>query len=208
MDITNVVKRFNVMEPARPGMVASVGDALTRVRLPQSAPESETRYEPGTGMAESGSMMSRQPYVYDYNWSMGRNERTVVGLIQQDIRVADRLHEPVTAAEPRYDWYNKIGRLFESKRTGNMFLPLPGVYQLGPGEVARGGQVVRQTDMDGKEGVIRDQEMSSQMFGRSIMNYRVPKAIDDVVENRGDVMNKNVRFAAPHGAIGTSLRYK
>jgi hypothetical protein len=50
--------------------------------------------------------------------------------------------------------------VYQAKRTGNKFLPLPGTYSLAKGEMARGGQVVRTTDVEGLYSVVENQQES------------------------------------------------
>lgn len=149
------------MEYAQPGMVASVGDALIFPQLKTSLPDMPIREDPVfANRTGNGSIMTPQPYVLDSNWNMGRSENTAYGLRQQDIRAPDRLHEPTLASVPQYMWRNKVATVYEAKRRGDKFLPLPGPYQLAPGEMARGGQVVRTTDIEGLYKVVENQQES------------------------------------------------
>ena len=84
--------------------------------------------------------------VYDSNWQSGRNFKTRRGWRVEDIRAPDNLVEPFVSSLGDYTWRDKIATVYEARRTGNQFLPLPGPYQLSPGEIARGGSTVRVTD--------------------------------------------------------------
>lgn len=161
-------KRLNVMETARPGIVGSVGDALITPQLATSDIDMPPRFEKGFyNRPDNGSIISMQPYVYDSSWNMGRGERTAYGLVQQDLRAPDRLHEPILASVPQYMWRNQVATVYEAKRTGDKFLPLPGPYQVSKGEMVRGGQVVRTTDIEGLyQAVMRQEPSPSIALGR------------------------------------------
>lgn len=170
------------MDSARPGMVASVGDTLTIPQLQTSMPDLPVRNDVVFARKENGSLMTCQPYVYDSSWNMNRHEQTQYGIIQQDLRVPDRLHEPELGTLPQYDWYNRVATVYEAKRTGENFLPLPGPYQLSPGEVPRGGQVVR----DVTELAFSAQEIyQPKIFGQtnSVKPPGTP-GLDGLVQNR------------------------
>ncbi len=154
-------KRLNVMETARPGLEASVGDTLVTPQLTTSTPDMPVRYDKQFyDRPSNGSLMTAQPYVLDSNWNMGRSENTAYGLIQQDLRAPDKLHEPTLQGVPQYEWRNKVATVYEAKRSGFKFLPLPGPYQVSPGEMVRGGQVVRTTDIEGLYKVVENQQES------------------------------------------------
>ena len=156
-------KRLNQMEYARPGMVGSVGDALVTGQLAVSTPGMAVRFDPQFyNRPDNGSLLTPQPYVLDSAWNMGRSENTAYGMIQQDLRAPDKLHEPIVGSIPQYQWRNKIATVYQAKRTGDRFLPLPGPYQVSQGEMVRGGQVVRTTDIEGLyKAVERQQESPS-----------------------------------------------
>lgn len=154
-------RRYNVMETARPGMVASVGDTLLTPQLKVSTPDMPVRYDKAFyDRPSNGSSMTPQPYVYDSNWNMGRSENVAYGLRQQDLRATDRLHEPFLQSTNQYMWRNKIATVYEAKRSGFKFLPLPGPYVPAAGEMVRGGQVVRVTDVEGLYKVVESQQES------------------------------------------------
>lgn len=153
-------RRLNQTESLRPGNVASVGDVLTCGQLATSYPDAPIRFDENYYRKDLGSSITYEPYVYDSSWNMGRSENTVYGLKQQDLRAPDRLHEPTLGVVPQYEWRNKIATVYEAKRTGNKFLPLPGPYVPAPGEMVRGGQVVRTTDIEGLYSVVENQQPS------------------------------------------------
>jgi hypothetical protein len=205
-------QRLNRMETSRPGMVASVGDTLVTPQLAVSTPGMPIRFEkqfydrPG-----NGSLMTPQPYVLDSNWNMERSEKTAYGLIQQDLRAPDKLHEPTVVGVPQYGWYNKVATVYEAKRRGFNFLPLPGPYQLAPGETSRGTQIVRVTDTEGLP-TFTEQEMAPQIFGKNGTIMSAPTtALETVVTNRPlpNLVNSTSNFSmkAPGSGFGTSARY-
>ena len=154
-------KRLNQMETARPGLEGSVGDTLVTPQLAVSTPGMSVRYDKQFyDRPSNGSLISPQPYVMDSNWNMDRSENTVYGLRQQDLRAPDRLHEPTLAGVPQYMWRNQVATVYEAKRSGFKFLPLPGPYQVSAGEMVRGGQVVRTTDIEGLYKVVESQQES------------------------------------------------
>jgi hypothetical protein len=155
-------KRLNVMEQVRPGMVASVGDTLVVSQFARSMPDLPPRFDPNfySTQESNGSKMTSQPYVSDSAWAFGRSEQVAYGMMQQDLRAPDRLHEPTLQSTPQNMWNNQVATVYQSKRTGNKFLPLPGGYQVARGEMVRGGQVVRTTDIEGLYSVVQSQQPS------------------------------------------------
>lgn len=141
--------KYNRFESLRPAMTGSVGVPLVADQLATSMPDMPIRYAPESTREGLGSSLSAQPTVYDSHWNMGRGEINAYGMMQQDLRVPDLLHEPTLGGLPQYTYRNQIATLYNAKRTGFNFLPLPGPYQVSPGEMVRGGQVVRTTEMEG-----------------------------------------------------------
>lgn len=152
-------KRLNVMEQARPGMVASVGDTMVVGQLARSMPDLPARFDPTFYFQQesNGSKTTSQPYVFDR--AFGRDQYAY-GMIHQDLRAPDKLHEPTLGSTPQYMWNNQVATVYQAKRTGNKFLPLPGGYQVARGEMVRGGQVVRTTDIEGLYSVVQSQQPS------------------------------------------------
>lgn len=194
-------KRLNLVDTIIPGKVGSVGDANVTPRLAQSAPDLPMRFNPlFYNNPTMGSYSTSQPYTYDSNWNMGRSEQTAYGLVQQDFRAPDKLHEPTLGAIPQYQWRNKLASVYKAKRTGDMFLPLPGQYTLAPGEMARGGQVVRTTDIEGMYTVIPNQQESpsvglAKANNALFVNVPVKKGMAPVFIRKSDLpmesMNAN-----------------
>lgn len=78
--------------------------------------------------------------VVDSNWGGRRHFKVRHGWIMQDLRAPDKIHDPTVGETPAYDWNNRIATTYQSFRTGNRFLPLPGPYQPAPGEQTRGAR--------------------------------------------------------------------
>ncbi len=138
-----------------PGVVGSVGDVIGGVRLKQSTPDMAMRYDKTFESPITGSNV-QDGYSYSYSSGGGpartfektmsnRGFRTVHGWKFQDLRAPDTSMQPVTGSTGRYPWYNKIATVYEAKRTGDLFLPLPNGYT--PSGVPRGSQVPRVTDI-------------------------------------------------------------
>lgn len=145
-----------------PGWVGSVGDVLVTPRMKQSSPDLPTRYEAwasgGNAPFLGSNVQDGQHIGYDNgggparlldsNWSGQRSFKTRRGYYMQDLRPADKLVEPYVSSLGDYSWRNKVATTYDALRTGENFLPLPGQYRLAPGEVPRGGNVPRVTDVN------------------------------------------------------------
>jgi hypothetical protein len=153
--------KLNRNEPIRPAMTGSVGVPLVANQLAHCYPGQDIRYDPAFERKGLGSDLTRQPIVYDSNWNMGRGEVNAYGMMQQDLRVPDLLHAPTLGGLPQYTYRNQIATLYNAKRTGFNFLPLPGPYEVSPGEMVRGGQVVRTTDIEGIYSVVENNPQAS-----------------------------------------------
>lgn len=150
---------FKNTEIISPGLVGSVGDTLVSVRLRQSEPNMRMRFDKefsGKNEPRGGSNV-QDGYSYSYTSGGGpaktldhgwrrQSFRTNHGWISQDLRVPDKMVQPIMGSTERYMWNNKVATLYEAKRTGDMFLPVPGGYQ--PSGIPRGGQVPRIVDGD------------------------------------------------------------
>lgn len=143
-----------MFETISPGNVGSVGDVLSGIRIKQSDPDMVPKYidggsiwgsnvgdgdkkawsHLGVGGARVDQKSKKVRWNNNFQW--------------QDLRAPDVLHEPYLAAIPQYSWDNKVAQVYNAKRTGNLFLPIPGPYVLSEGEVPRGGSEVRLTDYD------------------------------------------------------------
>ena len=135
-----------------PGPVGSVGDVIGSVRFKHSSPDAPLRFDPyfiASRLKVIGSQISdgdHANYVsggygartLDTRWTPNRSFKTNIGWYMQDLRPADKLVEPYVGTTLDYSWRNKIATTYDVKRTGSKFLPLPGGYQLAPGEEPRG----------------------------------------------------------------------
>lgn len=141
----------------RPGPVGSVGDVLGTIRLKHSSPDLPIRktvlpISDGSNI-EDGEFKSfntggGQARVIDSNWQSGRQFKTAHGWIIDDLRAEDRLHEPFMGSGPQYSWRNTIATTYAARRTGDLFLPLPGGYNPSPGEIERGQVVPEITNIE------------------------------------------------------------
>lgn len=148
----------------RPGAVGSIGDVNCQPRLKHSAPELPLRFEPefahGNEVKLGSNVSDGQHLGYDSkggparlidsNWGGRRHFKTRHGYIMQDLRQPDTRYEPYVGATPQYSWRNKLATTYDARRTGEMFLPLPGGYAPNPGETPRGGLMPRITDVIGE----------------------------------------------------------
>lgn len=134
----------------RPGPVGSVGDVLGTIRLKHSTPDMSLRkiklptsYGSNVTDGQYLNYASKggPPRVNDSNWQSGRQFKTSHGWVVEDLRAEDRLHEPFLGSGPQYSWRNKIATVYNARRTGEQFLPLPGGYNPSPGEIERGSIV-------------------------------------------------------------------
>lgn len=144
----------------RPGPVGTVGDVLGSIKLKHSTPQLPIRTEKfkktigsnvQDGDQKSFTSKGLGARVVDSNWGGRRSFKTSHGWVLQDIRSQDRLHEPHLGSAPQYSWRNKIATTYEARRTGNLFLPLPGGYLPSPGEIERGQIVPVVTNVEGGE---------------------------------------------------------
>lgn len=138
----------------RPGSVGSVGDVLGQVRLKNSAPELPFRWEMSSakknesrvgsnvqnGTKPSFTSGGMGPETIDTAWGGRDTFTTVRGWTHQDISAPDKMVVPVDIPAPSYSWENRLATIYDARRTGQNFLPLPGGFQP-EGGVPRGGQV-------------------------------------------------------------------
>ena len=163
LSIANVRRPLNTWQNSyiSPGPVSSVGDALVGVRLKHSAPNLPLRWDPRFSKANEPRLGSNvtdglqgnyitnagPPTLVDSNWQDNRHFKVCHGWVYQDLRATDRLAQPVVGETPDYSWNNKLATNYNSRHTGELFLPSPGPYQLGAGELPRGGKLPRITDI-------------------------------------------------------------
>jgi hypothetical protein len=148
-------------ERIHPGPVGSVGDVLISTRLKSSLAGNFNWDAEYYGNRESlygssiqnGSKVSFNSgggpaRVKDSNWGGRRSFSTNHGWHYQDMVAPDRMVQPELASLPQYMWRNKVASVHNAKRTGNLFMPLPGGLQP-PNGMPRGGQMPRVTDVVG-----------------------------------------------------------
>lgn len=165
-----------MIESIRPGVVGSVGDVLSGVRVKQSSPDFPVMTV-GGGSIWGSNVQDGDVKAWSHkgigggsveveNKKMSWNNN----YMWQDIRTPDVLHQPVLASIPQYSWDNKIAQVYNAKRTGNMFLPVPGSYELAPGDVPRGAMMPRiiATDKPLDEPV--NVHSGSRIFGSGMSN--------------------------------------
>lgn len=109
------------------GKVGSVGDALPQMRLAQSAPDMEMRFDDAF-LKTGGSVITEQPKVKDGDLK-NKNYRGYHGFVMQDLTPPDTEVEPFVSSLGDYSWRQKVATVLKARRTGENFLPLPGGYE-------------------------------------------------------------------------------
>ena len=156
-------KQFWNSYDIRPGAVSSVGDVNLQVRLKHSYPDQYLRYDPifsGKKLCRIGANVTdgqHQNYdtgagpakLIDTNWGGRRDFKTQIGWEWQDFRPIDKTIETELQSTPQFTWRTKTAQVYNAMRTGSKFLPLPGGYDIAPGEIPRGGNYPRITDIAG-----------------------------------------------------------
>lgn len=142
-------RRYDNFKTCQPGMVCSVGDVLSRTRLAQSSPDLAMRWyqknnNPGSIPSDllkvKNGLMNHQ----------GRGFMTENGIRIQDVVEGDNYVDPVVGSIGNFGWRNKVACVYESRRTGANFLPLPGYQGLLSGEQPRGGSTLDVIDIVGE----------------------------------------------------------
>lgn len=155
----------------RPGPVGSVGDVIGSIKLKHSCPDLRIRSQKLSNTVGSNVQDGDKPSytsdgyqarVMDSNWQSGRGFKTAHGWVIDDVRAEDRLHEPYLGSTPQYSWKNKIATIYNARRTGDLFLPLPGGYVPSPGEIMRGQVVPEITDIEPGELLASDPPLNPQ----------------------------------------------
>lgn len=152
----NAIKPLNRwdFDSIRPGVVGSVGDVNLQPKLKHSNPDMPLRWEKAfakqneprlgsnvqDGYKKSYDSKGRQAKSTSGYFNLeGRRFKTQRGWKWTDLRAPDTFVEPRVTSLGDYQWRNKVAKVYEAKRTGNKFLPLPGAYVLPLGQVPRGG---------------------------------------------------------------------
>lgn len=127
-----------------PGVVGTVGDTISQIRLKQSAPDLAPRfYEESNGPNEmfygsnvqdgtSHSFMSEGLGARTVSRPIGRvaGDKTAVGWTHQDIVPTDRTRASKMAALPSFGYKSVVSSVVRTKTHGDRFLPLPGGYTM------------------------------------------------------------------------------
>ena len=163
-----------------PGANSSVGEVNTSVRFKTSAPDMPLRFDPYTsfmnqikngsnvqnGQNKSYSSGGGPARTLDSNWLPGGRRRYIRhGWICQDVRAPDTQHQPINTGTPQYSWHNKVATVYDLKRTGDRFLPLPGPYMLHPSQISRGGNAPRIVDNEDQESQLNLNQESDKNTG-------------------------------------------
>lgn len=168
-----------------PGQVCSVGDVIAGVRLKQSMPDLDPRFDNQfvkTAQVNDTDGRPNGARTYDDTWSGSRGFKTTVGYVIQDLVQPDTSITPYLSSIGDYTWRNKVANAFEARRTGENFLPLPGEYQIAQGEIQRGGSIPQVVSVEGIPGVEQGivsrgavgETMAAQME-RSVLSSRIGK---------------------------------
>ena len=150
-----------------PGVVGSVGDVVRRVRLKQSNPDLAMRYKKWTNGNRACRMGNNVQNGDIRNYLGNSVPRTKIGYLpsrrafrteygerHQDIRAPDTMVEPFVAPIDRLPWRNQVAKIFKAQMPSNAFLPVPGPYELSPGELPRGGLTPTVVDVVGETDAI------------------------------------------------------
>ena len=170
LDALRPMNRWN-HDSIRPGIVGSVGDVNMTPKFKHSMPDAPLRFDPYFSGREAESLGSnvqngdsksfdshgKTARTIDSNWGGRRHFKINRGWVYQDMRVPDKLTEPVMGGTPNYMNYNRIATTYNAKRTGDKFLPLPGGFAPTPGLVTRGGAMP----------IIRDREEGTVPYNQA-----------------------------------------
>lgn len=145
---------------SRPGREGPVGVVDTQPQLAKSTPSFPVRWDPtfynnytlGSNIQDGdtrgytdGGWEAR--IVEDSPWL-----RSHIGHQKQEWDVGSFINNDQEtwtkgSLEPFSDFTFRVSRLYAAKMTGQMFLPLPGQFMLAPGQIPRGGNALRVTDI-------------------------------------------------------------
>ena len=161
IDTIRPLNRWNY-DRIQPGSVGSVGDVNLTPRFKHSYSDAPLRFDPyfaGKNAPFLGSNVQNgtQPsydssggpaYTVDSNWGGRRNFKTRHGYIYQDLREPDKSTEAILGSTPAFSYKHKVASVFEAKRTGEKFLPLPQGYKPMNNQIPRGGAFPHIRDME------------------------------------------------------------
>jgi hypothetical protein len=166
----------------RPGPVGSVGDALVGVRLRQSAPDMEMRWDKNFSLKNtvySGSNVS-DGYSAGFTtgggvartlstrWPKRQGFKSAVGWIKEDVVPMDRSRTALMGSLGQYSWDAQVGQIARASSTGEMFKPLPEGYTIGQGVQPRGSQIPRIVAESTGDGIAlppTEQKIVDSVFG-------------------------------------------
>jgi hypothetical protein len=135
-----------------PGIVGSVGDINQTYRLRHDTPDSKLRFNPYFGLHNASRLGSNVQDGYPKSFTGGGGARLLQGYMKpssfknkgvqvyQDYKPPDCSIEPILVGQNRTGWTNLMNQVYQARRTGEKFLPLPGPFVLQRGQVSRGPQ--------------------------------------------------------------------
>jgi hypothetical protein len=142
-----------------PGWVGPVGDVHVLPRFKHSYPDQDIRWDPtykkknqlkklGQNITDGDEKRHVQytARVVDSNWGGRRDFKTRTGWVYKEFQPNKTVGEQL-GGTPQYSWRNIVANTFDAKRTGDKFLPLPGPFALKAGQIPRGGNFMRVTDI-------------------------------------------------------------
>ena len=127
-----------------PGYVGSVGDVVVSERLKTSTPWDPIRWKgwnsglnaPSLGTGAGAAGVAR---AYEQSaWQNNDKYPVSVGWTKQTVKAPDMSVTPVESPTPHLNWRRTGASVFNARRTGNIFSPMPGPYGPLPGDVPRG----------------------------------------------------------------------
>ena len=166
--------------------VGSIGDTRKQIRLKATYPGDFRWDESTAGQNESkrlGNFLTDGTYlsngsgggparVYYSNWGGRRNFKVAHGWHYQDIRKPDTFIEPMMGAAPQYEWRNRLATLNKAVSLGDEF-PIPNGWPISApqGNLTRGGQYPRITDIAGEAGAPVGVNASESEINKVVMAY-------------------------------------
>ena len=205
-------KYFKNTQIISPGIVGSVGDVLGSVRMKQSAPDMPMLYDSDYYGKNEERVGSNVQDGFSYSYTSGGGPARLLdfnlnrpsmkinhGWRYQDLRAPDKSLGERMGSTGRFDWYNRVANIYEAKRTGELFLPLPGGYQPGDG-VPRGGQVPRIVATDVPMAPNADAKQIAEVDGNEIVGYQC-------TDKNGKVLftPRDQPLRKPQGTQGTQI---
>ena len=147
-----------VVQKIRPGSVGSVGETNLQVRLKKSAnflPEryysiskgSKAKYfgsnvQDGTKPSFTTGGGPARVIQRKLNYRQGFKYK--LGWIHEDLVPPDRKVDVKLGSTGKYGWKSKIAKVIRAKSSGDLFLPLPGGYNVTQADgITRGSQIPR-----------------------------------------------------------------